>query len=86
MENKKHRSVFPKRKIMYSRRSALSSMYINELERKIINAVAHLDDTNLLKVLKGRTDCKQLWKAFTVLTASKGIADKIKCWQISSKM
>lgn len=79
MESEKHRSVFPKRKMTCSRRSALSGMYINELERKIINAVAHLDDTNLLKILKVTTDCKQLWKTFTVLSASKEIADEIKC-------
>lgn len=71
-------SVFPNRKMMCSRRSSLSRVYINELERNIINAVAHLDDTNLFKVLKVRTDCKQLWKAFIVLAASKVMADEIK--------
>lgn len=44
---------------MCSGRSTLSSMYINELERKINNALAHLAyETNLFKVRKTRTDCK----------------------------
>lgn len=57
----------------------MSSMYINELENNIINTEAHLDDTTLFKVFKVMTHCKQLWKAFTVLTASKVMADEIKC-------
>lgn len=63
-------------KRMCSRRSTLFSMYINELERKIIDVVAHLDDTNLFKILTVRTQvCKKLWKTSTVLTASKVMAD-----------